>query len=212
MRQNFEACLSEVLRYEGGYVHNPRDPGGETNLGISKRTYPRENIRGMTRDRAAMIYRRDFWDAVRGDDLPAGLDLVAFDAAVNSGQIRSAKWLQTALGVSQDGHIGPVTVAKANAADPATAIGRACDARMAFLRRLATWDDFGRGWTRRVDAVRAAALAMAAPSRPEPKPVPRPVPKPAPPAPANRASPPGITIAGLLFGAALAAFAFIKWG
>ena len=212
MRQNFDACLSEVLRHEGGYVFHPRDPGGETNLGISKRTYPRENIRGMTRDRAALIYRRDFWDAVKGDDLPAGLDLVAFDAAVNSGQIRSAKWLQAALGVAQDGHIGPVTVAKAQVADAATAIGRACDARMAFLRRLGTWDAFGRGWTRRVDAVRAAALAMAAPSRPEPKPVPRPAPKPASPAPALRAGPPGITIAGLIFGAALAAFAFIKWG
>ena len=212
MRQNFDACFAELLRHEGGLVNDKRDPGGLTNMGISQRSYPKENIRGMTRARAAVIYRRDFWDAVKGDDLPAGLDLVAFDAAVNSGASRSAKWLQAALGASQDGKIGPVTVAKAKAADPATAIARACDARMAFLRRLATWDAFGRGWTRRVDAVRTAALAMVDPPRPEPKPIPRPVPKPAPPAPAIRTGPPGITVAGLIFGAAVAAFAFIKWG
>ena len=107
MKANFEACMAEVFKHEGGYVNDPHDPGGETNMGISKRSYPKENIRGMTRARAAQIYRKDFWDKLKCDDLPAGLDLVAFDAGVNSGPARGAKWLQQAVGVTADGKIGP---------------------------------------------------------------------------------------------------------
>lgn len=168
MRANFDTCLSELLIHEGGYVNHPRDPGGETNFGISKRSYPREDIRGMTRERAGQIYRRDFWDAVKGDDLPAGLDLVAFDAAVNSGASRGARWLQQALGVEADGKIGPKTIAAAKAADAARVVRAATDARMAFLRGLPTWGDFGKGWTRRVDSVRAKALSLAAQPAPPP--------------------------------------------
>ena len=79
MKANFEACMAEVFKHEGGYVNDPHDPGGETNMGISKRSYPKENIRGMTRARAAQIYHKDFWDKLKCDDLPAGLDLVAFE-------------------------------------------------------------------------------------------------------------------------------------
>ncbi|MDF3607570.1 glycoside hydrolase family 108 protein [Paracoccus sp. DMF-8] len=161
MKDNFDACLAKVLAHEGGYINHPQDPGGETNYGISKRSYPNEDIRGMTRARAAQIYRRDYWDAVRGDDLPAGLDLVAFDAAVNSGPGRGAKWLQQAVGASADGKVGPATLAAAKASDAKTAINRACDYRMAFLRGLGTWPTFGKGWSRRVEDVRATALAMA---------------------------------------------------
>lgn len=165
MRDNFDDCLSEVLRHEGGYVNHPRDPGGETNFGISRRSYPREDIKGMTRARASAIYRRDFWDAVRGDDLPAGLDLVAFDAAVNSGPARGIKWLQAGLRVDQDGKIGPQTLAAARTAAVTDAIDRSCDARLAFLKRLATWPTFGRGWTSRVASIRATAHRMASPAR-----------------------------------------------
>ena len=161
MKANFDRCLSEVLQHEGGYVNDPHDPGGETNMGISKRSYPKENIKAMTRARAAVIYRRDFWDAVRGDDLPAGLDLVAFDAAVNSGVSRGAKWLQTALGVSTDGRIGPKTIAAAKAAHSEAVIDRAIAARMSFLRTLSTWSRYGRGWTSRVESVREVATSMA---------------------------------------------------
>ena len=160
MKANFDRCLSEVLQHEGGYVNDPHDPGGETNMGISKRSYPKENIKAMTRARAAVIYRRDFWDAVRGDDLPAGLDLVAFDAAVNSGVSRGAKWLQTALGVSTDGRIGPKTIAAAKAAHSEAVIDRAIAARMSFLRTLSTWSRYGRGWTSRVESVREVATGM----------------------------------------------------
>ena len=95
---DFNKAIPIILAHEGGWVDDPADPGGETNMGISKRSYPKENIRGMTRERAAQIYRKDFWDKLKCDDLPAGLDLVAFDAGVNSGPARGAKWLQQAVG------------------------------------------------------------------------------------------------------------------
>lgn len=185
MKANFDACLGEVLSHEGGYVNHPSDPGGETNMGISKRSYPNENIRGMTRARASEIYRRDYWAPVRGDDLPAGLDLVAFDPAVNSGVSRGAKWLQSALGVTADGKIGPATIAAAHKADVQAVINRACDLRLSWLRTLPTWKTFGKGWARRVESIRETAQAMneAHSSRPVPKPPARPVPKPATPTP-----------------------------
>ncbi|WP_323008536.1 glycoside hydrolase family 108 protein [Paracoccus sp. (in: a-proteobacteria)] len=161
MKSNFDRCLAEVLRHEGGYVNDPHDPGGETNMGISKRSYPNENIKSMTRARAAEIYRRDYWNPVRGDDLPAGMDLVAFDAAVNSGVSRGAKWLQSALGVPADGKIGPATLAAARAAHPEAVIDRATGARLAWLRTLKTWGRYGKGWTRRVESVREEAIAMS---------------------------------------------------
>ena len=161
MRGNFEKCLEITLVHEGGYVNDKRDPGGETNMGISKRSYPKEDIRGMTRERASAIYRRDFWNRVKGDDLPDGLDLVAFDAAVNSGPSRGAKWLQQALGVTVDGKIGPQTIAAAQATYAPAAIQRAVGFRLAFLRSLKTWPTFGKGWTARMQRLEASALAMA---------------------------------------------------
>lgn len=165
MRDNFNSCLAEILRHEGSYVNDPNDPGGETNMGISKRSYPRENIKGMTQARAAVIYKRDYWDAVSGDELPAGLDLLAFDPAVNSGVSRGAKWLQQALGVTADGKIGPATIAAAKAAHPVAVIDRACDLRLAWLRTLGTWPRYGKGWARRVESIRAEAIRMASAAR-----------------------------------------------
>lgn len=158
---NFRRAVDKILDFEGGYVDHPSDPGGETNFGISKRAYPEEDIRNMTRARAIQIYRRDYWDVVRGDMLPSGVDLVAFDAAVNSGVSRSSKWLQRALGVLQDGRIGPRTIEAARKANNVNTINLALRYREGFLRRLSTWDVFGRGWQRRVDAVRNMALEMA---------------------------------------------------
>lgn len=162
MRTNFEACLAQILKHEGGYVNHPKDPGGETNMGISKRSYPHEDIKNMTRSRAAVIYKRDYWDPVRGDDLPQGLDLVAFDAAVNSGVSRGSKWVQQAVGAKEDGRIGPETIRRANSVAPLTAINRACDARLAFLQSLGTWKTFGAGWSNRIADVRQKATIMSA--------------------------------------------------
>jgi lysozyme family protein len=168
-RERFLACVAEVLRHEGGYVDHPRDPGGCTNRGITRRTLEAwrrtsvtcEDVRALDEAEARAIYRAHYWNAVHGDELPAGLDLVAFDAAVNSGRRRAALWLQEALGVPADGVIGPQTLRAARGAkDRAAVIARACELRLTFLRSLDTWSDFGRGWSRRVRAVRQAALAM----------------------------------------------------
>ena len=163
MKSNFDRCMNEVFAHEGGYVNDPHDTGGETNMGISKRAYPHEDIKGMTRARAAEIYRRDYWDAVRGDDLPFGLDLVAFDAAVNSGVSRGAKWLQQAIGVTPDGKIGPATLAAAKSTYQPAAIMRAIGFRRSFLTQLPGWAHFGAGWDKRLKSVEAEATAMPDP-------------------------------------------------
>ena len=174
MNANFGACRAEVFKYEGGYVNDQHDPGGETNLGISKRSYPKEDIRNMTRARAAQIYRRDFWDKLRCDELPDGLDLVAFDAAVNSGPSRGAKWLQQALGVAVDGKVGLATIGAAKNTYTPAAVLRAVGFRRAFLKTLPTWERYKNGWTKRLDSVEAVASAMAGhdvPVRPDVEPV-----------------------------------------
>ena len=172
MKDNFAACLAEVLKYEGGWSDHPSDPGGATMKGVTIGTYSQFKGRKVSKDELRQIpdadlqaiYRRNYWDKVRGDDLPAGLDLVAFDGAVNSGPSKGAKWLQTALGVPVDGAIGPQTIAAAQATNAAQAIDRACDARLAFLRGMKTWATFGKGWSARIDAVRAKAKAMTKPN------------------------------------------------
>ncbi len=169
MESNFDYCLKEVLKHEGGWADHPRDPGGATMKGITIGTYSqwkgrrisKAELRAIPDAEVAAIYKRNYWDKVRGDDLPSGLDYVAFDAAVNSGPARGAKWLQQGLGVAADGKIGPKTLAAAEAADAPSAIVAATNARFAFLRGLSTWPTFGKGWSRRVDDVRKKALALA---------------------------------------------------
>ena len=172
MKSNFDKCLAEVLRHEGGFVDHPRDPGGATNKGITIGTFRQyrpgatvAQLKAISDAEVAMIYRNGYWDAVRGDDLPSGLDLVAFDAAVNSGPRRGAQWLQRALGVADDGKIGPVTLSVAQASEPMSVISRALDIRLAFLKSLSHWDAFGRGWSARVVSVRKVALQMASVSK-----------------------------------------------
>jgi len=169
---NYDACISKVLAYEGGFQNDPNDSGNwtgckvgagtnrGTNRGISACSYPNEDIRGMTEARAKEIYRADYWDKVCGDDLPAGPDLCTFDGAVNSGPSRGVKWLQRAVGVPDDGVVGPQTIAAANAAIDHVTIDRMCDDRMKFLRGLETWPLYGTGWTNRVEDVRKTAHGM----------------------------------------------------
>jgi lysozyme family protein len=171
---NFDGALQRVLAHEGGYVDHPKDPGGATNLGITLATLARwrgrpvtkAEVAALTRAEAAAIYRAFYWDAVRADALPGGLDYAVFDLAVNSGPDRAARLLQRALGVAQDGRIGPHTLAAA-AADPAAAIRALQRERRAFLERLPTWPVFGRGWSRRLDEVGRDALALAGPPQPK---------------------------------------------
>lgn len=169
-RDNLAACLAEIFAHEGGYVDHPKDPGGVTNFGITRATLAawrgrpvsRDEVRDLTRGEAEAIYRARYWAPVKGDALPPGLDLVALDAAVNSGVPRSVQWLQRALGVPADGRIGPVTLQAAQAAAPAEVIARACALRRGFLQGLRGWGSFGRGWSRRLARVEATALRMAA--------------------------------------------------
>lgn len=209
MRDNFQPALSKTLAHEGGYVNDPHDPGGETNMGISKRSYPNENIRGMTRARAAQIYKRDYWDAVRGDDLPAGLDVMAFDGAVNSGVSRGAKWVQSAVGAQADGKIGPATLLRASKVDTRQAIKAAANNRMQFLRGLNTWSRYKNGWTTRVEDMRNMALSMVPDAvetvtRPDTTPY---SPRPVAPAPAHSGK-----IATVIIAAALGLAAFFGFG
>lgn len=165
---NYGNCLDHVFKFEGGYVDHPRDPGGATNMGITigalsafiRRRATKAEVKNLSRETAAMIYKRNYWNKVRGDDLPAGLDLVAFDAGVNSGIRRGAQWLQRAIGVAADGKIGKQTIARANAVSVVPAIQKACAIRMGFLQSLRIWSTFGRGWSRRVASVEATAISM----------------------------------------------------
>jgi len=201
MDRNFAKALELVLKHEGGWSDHPSDPGGATMKGITIATFRRhvnakatkDDLRNITAAEVAKVYRHQYWAAIKGDDLPDGIDYAVFDFAVNSGPGRAAKYLQTALGVTSDGKIGPATIASAKAAFKAGTITRLCDRRMEFLRGLKTWPDFGKGWSRRVADVQKVALDMAgeaAMGRPAPKPVsaPQPVPVPVPPVAAKRPS------------------------
>lgn len=171
-RASFDRSLAEVLLHEGGFVNHPADPGGATKYGITRTTLSRfrgrpvsvEDVRGLTREEAGTIYRRRYWDAVRGDELPAGLDLALFDFAVNSGPDRAVRTLQGILGVPADGIVCPRTLEAARNAEAADVVRRLTRARLAFLSGLASWPIFGRGWRSRVLAVEQEALRLARPS------------------------------------------------
>lgn len=168
MNRNFERSLSLVLRSEGGFVDDPHDPGGATNKGVTIATFRQyvnpkgtvADLKALTMAQAGIIYKKQYWDAVKGDELPDGVDYATFDFAVNSGPGRAAKYLQGVVGVSQDGAIGPGTLAAVRAKSAVSTIGALCARRLAFLRGLPTFSRFGKGWTTRVNSVTANALAM----------------------------------------------------
>ena len=159
--QTFPDCIAHVLAAEGGLVNNPKDPGGVTKFGISQRSYPALDIRALSLDEAKAIYQRDYWDQIQGEALPAGLDLLVLDHAVNAGPARAVRLLQHLVGVPEDGLMGPVTLAGVAIADPQDLIARYSELRLDFYRDLPTWRHFGAGWSRRVHRTRRAALAMA---------------------------------------------------
>ena len=170
MKDNFPAALQALLKHEGGWVHHPSDPGGMTNLGVTKRVWEEwvghpvseKEMRALTPALVAPLYKKKYWDKVCGDELPTGLDLAVFDLAVNSGPGRAAKMLQKVLGVTQDGAIGPQTLAKALNVDSSKLIADYNAERLAFLQALPTWGTFGKGWGRRVAEVTEQATHMTA--------------------------------------------------
>lgn len=173
----FTACLAEVLRQEGGFSDHPLDPGGATNMGITRRTLARwrnvspwwklpvGDVKVLAQPEVEAIYHALYWTRCNADALPRGLDLAVFDFAVNSGPERAIKTLQGQLGVTADGYIGPITLnaLKAQIALRGTAglIVALCNGRLGFLQRLAITATFGPGWSRRVLEIRALALRMA---------------------------------------------------
>lgn len=173
MKDNFDKALLAVLKHEGNFVNHPRDPGGMTNLGCTKKTWEawighpvdEAAMRALTPADVAPLYKARYWDAIRADELPSGIDYAMFDVAINSGPKRAVLIAQKLAGVTQDGAIGPKTLAAIKeAADThgrEAFISRYSEERESFLRSLPTFETFGRGWVRRVDEVEAVASVMA---------------------------------------------------
>jgi len=170
MKENFREALQAVLKHEGGYVHHPRDPGGRTNLGVTQKVWEawvghpvgEKEMRALTPATVARLYKRNYWDAVKGDELPTGLDYLMFDFAVNAGPGRAIKIMQKALGTNPDGAIGPKTMAALKAADPTDLIAKFSMEKELFYKALPTFATFGRGWLRRVDEAKSHAVTMLA--------------------------------------------------
>lgn len=166
---SFAACLPIILASEGGFVDNPADPGGATNLGITLNALTWwlghqatiADVEALTPEMVAPIYQGDYWNPAHCPHCPPGVDLMVFDCAVNQGVGRALRTLQAAVGVAADGLFGPATAAAVGAASPATTIERVADVRELFYRSLPTFHVFGVGWLTRVDRTRKLALQMA---------------------------------------------------
>lgn len=156
---NFDTAFDRLISNEGGYVNNPADPGGETNWGISKRSYPNIDIKNLTREGAKAIYLRDFWLRGHMDEYDSALSFQVFDFAVNSGIETAIRKLQQAAGVADDGHVGPVTVAAIKARSVTDMLMLFIAERLDFWRKLSNWPKFGAGWAgRAAEDLRYAAL------------------------------------------------------
>ena len=168
MKQNFEAALAAVLHHEGGFSNHRAEPGGMTNLGCTKTTWEEwvghpvdeKTMRALTPSDVAPLYKRKYWDKIKGDELPTGIDYAVFDASINSGPGRAVKWLQGCVGADMDGALGPKTLALVAAADQKELVEDYAKRRLSFLTDLPTWSTFGKGWGRRVSEVEKTALLM----------------------------------------------------
>jgi lysozyme family protein len=169
MKDNLIPALRSLLKHEGGFVNNPHDPGGMTNLGVTQKVWEEwlghpvteKDMRALTAEVVAPMYKRKYWDKIAGDELPSGVDMVVFDCAVNSGPGRAAKMLQKVLGVTEDGVIGNQTIAMIGRVNVDTLITDYSSARLAFLTALPTWGVFGKGWGQRVADVSVEAQTLA---------------------------------------------------
>jgi len=168
MKENFDKCLELLLHHEGGYVNHPRDPGGETNHGVTRLVWERwvgrplkdDEMKNLTQADVAPLYRHEYWKRLKGDDLPSGLDFFLFDWGVNSGTSRSAKALQGIIGAVQDGGIGPKTLKMLKEHDTKEVLQTMHNKRQGFYEGLKTFDTFGKGWTRRNKEALEQALQL----------------------------------------------------
>ena len=177
-----EQIIPLILHHEGGFVNNPKDPGGPTNKGITIATFRRyvkkdgtvADLKALTTAQATIVYKRQYWDAVSADLLPFGVDYSVADFAVNSGPGRAIKMLQRVVGVVEDGRLGPATLAAVRAMPPSQTIQELNASRLVFMKTIrggSLWKTFGRGWQRRVDEVTTRSLTdtSASPQMPAPK-------------------------------------------
>ena len=173
MKENFDRAFIETLKHEGGWADHPRDPGGMTNLGVTKRVWEdytgrrvtEADMRALTPEIVKPLYRDWYWNKVGGNDLPSGVDFVIYDFAVNSGPARAVRFAQKITGATQDGAMGPKTLAKIKEYCDQNGeeffIKAYSDARLAYLEGLSTFRLFGRGWTNRVNDVEHYASVMS---------------------------------------------------
>jgi lysozyme family protein len=169
MTKNFRDCLELVLKHEGGFVNHKLDPGGMTNLGVTKQVWEEwvghevdeKAMRALTPAIVAPMYEMRYWRTSYCEKLPRGLDLLVFSMAVNAGAGRSVKLLQDAIGVVSDGVIGPRTMARINEANVETLIDKFSEARTAYYKGLKLFPVFGVGWLRRTESERKEAKEMA---------------------------------------------------
>jgi lysozyme family protein len=176
MERNFPEALAHTLKFEGGWANHPNDPGGATMKGVTHKTYAsylgrdvtHEELRAISDEHLADIYRKRYWNACRCDELPDGLDLAVFDTAVNTGPAQAARLLQRIVGVPADGGIGPKTMAAVNsyAAEHGlhALIEAYTEARQGFYRLLPTYVHFGEGWRKRAEGVAKVAKAIGQPN------------------------------------------------
>ena len=163
---SFKECLDLVLKSEGGWVHHESDPGGETNLGVTKRVWeeyvghPVENLKKLTKEEVAPLYEQKYWRPCYGEVLPRGLDFIVFSMGVNAGPGRSVKLFQSAIGCVPDGIIGPATRSLILASNITNLIAKFSEARREYYRSLKTFPIFGKGWLARVDREELEALNM----------------------------------------------------
>jgi lysozyme family protein len=166
MANNFKECLELLLKSEGGWVNHPSDPGGETNLGVTKRVWeeyvghPVESLKKLTKDDVAPLYELKYWRTCYCEVLPRGLDFVVFSMGVNAGPGRSIKLLQQSIGCVPDGVIGPTTRDLISSSNGANLVTKFSEARREYYKSLKTFPIFGKGWLARVDREETEALDM----------------------------------------------------
>ena len=167
MQGNFKECLDLVLKSEGGWVNNPADPGGETNLGVTKRVWeeyvghPVTTMKSLTPELVAPLYEQKYWRPCYAEVLPRGLDLLSFSMGVNAGPGRSVKLLQQSLGLVCDGVIGPRVMQKLRESNISDVIQGFSESRREYYRALKQFPVFGKGWLSRTDKEEQEALQMA---------------------------------------------------
>jgi lysozyme family protein len=167
MPNDFKECLELILKSEGGWVNNPADPGGETNLGVTKRVWeeyvghPVESLKNLTKEDVAPLYEQKYWRPTYCEVLPRGLSLLIFSMGINAGPGRGVKLLQSCIGCVADGVIGPRTMELIKSANVANLIQKYSDARRDYYKSLKTFPIFGKGWLSRVDREEQEALGMA---------------------------------------------------